>query len=285
MSSRVRAALAAAALALLAAGCGAGIVPQIHTDSERVPTARRLYGQGDYAIAVDLLNEYSTKGAGNADIDQAVYLLGLAYMKQKEWSSAQTQFERILREYPESDSAAAAGYRLGEALFGQARGPDFDQEYTLKALAQWENFVKGSPADPFADAARQGIGQCRTRLARKLWRSGDLYVKLKLYEPARRYFRGVLDDYSDTVVYGDAIIGMAMTDARLGRKDSALVVLRGLEHEFAGKPLGLRAAQVRSKVEKWPAEGDRTRRAHRPVEAPMTPVPTSNPTPGTSYSP
>ena len=122
-------------LAAVLAGCGASIVPQIHNESDRLEVARRLYARHEYALVVEVLNNYATTGTGHADIDQAVYLLGLAYLNQKEFASAQGQFERIAHDYPESDSANAASYRLGEALFGQARDADFDQEFTLRAMA------------------------------------------------------------------------------------------------------------------------------------------------------
>jgi outer membrane protein assembly factor BamD len=286
-ASPVRTLLAALALGAVLAGCGASIVPQIHNESDRLEVARRLYARHEYTLVVEVLNNYATTGTGHADIDQAVYLLGLAYLNQKEFASAQGQFERIAHDYPESDSANAASYRLGEALFGQARDADFDQEFTLRAMAQWDGFVKGTPADPWAPLARQRIADCRTRLARKLWRSGDVYLKLNLYEPAKIYFTSVLGDYADTPVVGDALIGLAVADARLGRKDTALVVLRGLEQEFAGRPLGVRAAATRARVEKWPAEGDTKHRRHRTVESTAPPAGTASPTPATStpYTP
>ena len=274
MSVSIRTALGVAALGTLLAGCGAAIVPQIHNEANRMAVARRLYDKGDYAIVVDMLNSYAATGSGSADIDQAVYLLGNAYMKQKDFAGAQAQFERIARDYPESDSAAAASYRLGEALLGQSRSSDFDQEFTLKALEQLNRVVQDVPGSSWATLAEARIAECRVRLARKLWRSGDLYVKQNLYEPALIYYRSVINDYSDTPVLGDALIGLAVADARLGRKDTALVVLRDLETRFAGHELGQRAASVRAKVERWPAEGDTKHRRHRSVE---TAVPTPQP--------
>ena len=280
MASRLRAAATAAACCLVLAGCGAAIAPQIHNDADRVAAARKLYDQHDYTLAVDVLSNYATTGTGNADIDQAVYLLGLAYLGQREFASAQTQFERIAHDYPESDSASAAAYRLGQALYGQSRDYDFDQEFTLRALRQWEGFVRDSPDDPWAALARQGVAECRERLALKLWRNGDIYVKLKLYDPARFYFRNVIDLYPDTPAFGDAVIGLAVADARLGKRDSALALLHGLEQQFEGRPLASRAAEMRSRVEKWPPEGDVRSRRHRTVEPGA--LPPQNPTPSST---
>jgi outer membrane assembly lipoprotein YfiO len=279
LASSFRTALGALALAALVAGCGATVLPQVRGDGDRVTIARRLYDAGEYGTAVEMLSSYVTTGTGNADIDEAVYLLGLSYLHQREWASAQSQFERIARDYPESDSASAAAYRLGVALYGQSRGPDFDQEFSLKALTQWEGLVQAAPEDPWAALARTRIAEARSRLAHKLWRSGDVYVKLKLYEPAKVYFGSILRDYADTPEYGDALIGNAVADARLGHRDSAMVVLAGLAKEFEGRPLGLRAAATLAKVRTWPPEGDVKHRRHRTVEpslaAPQTPTPTT----------
>jgi len=278
---RLRTSFAAAAFLAALAGCGASVLPQVMNDSARVPLARQLLDKGDAVLASEVLKAYAQSGAGNADIDQAVYLLGVAYLRQHEWVEAQTQFERVLREYPESDSASAASYRLGEALFGQARPADFDQEYTLKALAQWQAFVQQYPDHPFVAEADAQIAACRARLAHKLWRNGDVYRKQDLYEPAQFYFKAVIEQYSDTPVYGDALIGLALTDAKLGRKDTALVVLRDLAKKFDGKPLGDEAARWAERVQKWPAEGARRHRGHKMVEPEQTPqLPTAPSTTG-----
>jgi len=277
-----KAALVALAVALVVAGCGGAVLPQIQNESDRLPIARNLYDQGEYGTAVELLSNYVSTGNGKADIDQAVYLLGIAYLGQKEWASAQSQFERISRDFPESDSANAAAYRLGYAMSRQTHGPDFDQENTLKAMAQFHTLVASQPDDPWAALARTRIAELRSALAHKLWRDGDVYLKLKLYEPAKVYYGSVLREYPDTPEYGDALIGNAMADARLGKRDSAIVVLEGLAKQFQGRPLGLKASLTLEHVRKWPAEGDVKHRRHRSVEPSQTPPAT--PTPSTPTS-
>ena len=273
MLARLRTLVAVAALAALIAGCGAAVVPQVHNDADRFNLARRLYDKGDYAVAIDILNPYVTTGSGQADIDRAVYLLGLGYLQQREWVSAETQFARVMRDYPESDSAQSASYRLAEAYFGLAKGPDFDQEFTLKALHQWQDFAQSADGHWLVPQAQKQILACRSRLATKLYRTGDLYLKLKDYKPAKRYFQNVIDDYADTAPYGDALIGMAIAQARLGEKAKALAALGDLEKQFAGRPLGELARQWKLKVGKWPDAGDLAKRSHKPIEAPVTPLP------------
>jgi outer membrane assembly lipoprotein YfiO len=259
--------LFAAALAL-AAGCGGSVLPQVHDEGGRLELARRLYAKGDATLAIEVLAPFSTSGSGSANVDEAVYLLGLCHLKTRDFTGAQADFERLQRDYPESDSAPSAAFRKGEALWGQARGPDFDQDNTLKALDQWMAFRRDHPGHWLADEATRRIGEARARLATKLYRTGDLYVKLKDYESARRYFRDVLTEYSESPVSGDALIGWAVASARLGERDTALATLSNLEKENAGTPLAVRAARTRAMMARWKSEKAPVRRHTAPNEPP-----------------
>ena len=116
--------LAALALVAVIAGCGGSVLPQVHDEGGRLELARKLYAKGDASLAIEVLAPFSTSGTGAANVDEAVYLLGLCHLKTKDFAAAQADFERVQRDYPESDSAASAEFRQGEALWGQSRGPD-----------------------------------------------------------------------------------------------------------------------------------------------------------------
>ena len=100
--------VACAVLLALLAGCGGAVLPQVHDQGGRLELARRLYAKGDAALAVEALAPFSTSGSGSANVDEAVYLLGLCHLKMKEFSAAQADFERMMRDYPESYSAPSA---------------------------------------------------------------------------------------------------------------------------------------------------------------------------------
>jgi len=261
---------------VLGHGCGGSVLPQVHDEAGRLALARRLYEKGDAALAIEALAPFSTSGSGAADVDEAVYLLGLCHLRMKDFTTAEADFERLQRDYPESDSAASASFRLGEAMWGQARGPDFDQEFTLKALDQWMSFRRDHPDHWLAPEAARRIGEARSRLATKLYRTGDLYVKLKEYEAARGYFHDVMTEYSDTHLYGDAMIGWAISSARLGERDTAMVLLRNMEEEYKGTELGHRAEKTLGEMKHWKWGVQRTKRHNKPNEPPpQAPTPTS----------
>jgi outer membrane protein assembly factor BamD len=242
--------LCASALAAILAGCGASVLPAVHGEPERLALARRAFQNRQWSVAVELLKGYIENNAGGADVDQAVELLGETYLRQKSWGEAQVEFERLLRDYPESDSAGAASYHLGEALWGQARGPDFDQEYTEKALTQWQSYLNAYPGHWLNARGETHLQLARARLAKKLADSGTLYLKLKRIDPARLYFGRVLDEYADTPAAVQAQLGLALADARQGKREQAIEELREVQTRFPHAREAREAARELKRLER-----------------------------------
>lgn len=240
---------AAAAGALIAlAGCGAGSLPAVHSEPERLDLGRKMAAKGDYVDAIELLKTYVDNNAGSADVDHALYTLGDCYLHVHDWAEGAVQFERLLREFPESDSSAAASYRLGIAYDGQARPPDFDQEYTVKAIDQWRHYLDTYPGHSANDAAKHDIETARMKLATKLVETGDLYVKLRQLTAARVYYGRVESDYSDLPQLGEAWLGLARIDVLEHNKEAAIEKLKQVEERFAGRPVAAVAAHERSRL-------------------------------------
>ncbi len=235
---------------LLLAGCAASTLPSVHSEPERLALGRDALVHGKPAVAVELLKTYVANNPGGAEVDEATELLGEAHLKLKQWVDAQTQFERVVRDYPESDSSAAAAYHLGEALWGQARSDDFDQDFTKRALEQWESYLRGYPGH-WANGIGQGhVAVARTRLANKLSDAGELYLRNGLLEPARKYFQRVLDEYADTARRANAELGIATIDAKQGHRAEAIAGFRAVEQHFPGSKIAREAAARRGRLER-----------------------------------
>ena len=237
-------------LLLALAGCGGSVLPQIHSEQERLDVAKRMVDKKEYIQAIELLKQYVANNVGSADVDEALYLLGLTELRIKDWTASQLDFERLLRDYPESDSSASAQFRLGEALYGQARGPDFDQEYTEKALEQWQRYQREYPGHWLQVEADRKVAHARSRLADKYLKNARLYMKLSLPEPARVYYSRVVNEFPESPQAGVATIELALAEAEAGLKQEAIDRLRRVEQEFPGQPIAQRAAYERARLEK-----------------------------------
>lgn len=237
------------ALMPVLAGCGAGVLPSVRSESERLALAERLAQKREYGTAIELLKVFIASNGGSADVDNAIYLLGDCYLKTKVWGSASLEFERLLRDFPESDSGAAASFRLAESYYGQSRSPDFDQEFTVKSEEQWQSYLRDNPGHWLNPEARRRILLAHVRLATKLTHTGNLYLKMHQLKPARSYFERVEREYPDTPLLADAWVGMAKCDEREGRKAAAVERLKQVESQFAGRPVAERAARERARLQ------------------------------------
>src|SRR5262245_41304556 len=230
---RVTAALllcaAASLYALSLAGCAAVSMPAIHSEPERLQVARKLAKDREYTSAIEQLKIYVERNAGSAHVDEAIYLLGECYLKSKDFPNAAVEFERLQRDFPESDSSAAAAFGLAEAQYGQSRPPDFDQEFTSKALEQWEHYRRDYPYHWLVPKAEERIAKARLQLATKLLNNADLYLKLSQIEPARIYYQQVEAEYSDTPLLGNAMIGQARCFALEGKTAESIAYLKDME--------------------------------------------------------
>jgi len=247
--------LAVVCLTLTLAGCAAHTMPEVRTEADRLQMARTAMDKHQYIDAAELLKGYVQRNAGTAQVDGAICMLGECFLNTHDWVPAQEQFEKLLRDYPESDSAGSASFLLGDAFMGQSRPRDFDQQFTQRALDQWDEYVRRYPDHWRHEQAEQRVLDAPTTLARKLVDTADLYVKLRQYTPARIYYQRVIDDYHDTVPLIDAQVGLAILQARLGKFEEAIQTLRQIEETFPGRPVAARAAKERVKLEKKLAKG------------------------------
>jgi len=236
-------------LVVALSGCAAHTMPEVRNENERMTSGQIAMQKHQYLDAIDLFKGYIQRNAGTAQVDGAICMLGECYLATHDWVTAQGQFERLLKDYPESDSAGSASYLLGEALMGQSRPRDFDQQYTQKALDQWDDYLRRYPDHWRHEQAERRVLDARTQLARKLVDTADLYMKLRQWEPARVYYQRVVDDYRETVPSGDAELGLALVEARIGKTAEAITALKDLEQRFPGRPVAARAASERARLE------------------------------------
>ncbi|MBI3548416.1 MAG: tetratricopeptide repeat protein [Elusimicrobia bacterium] len=136
----------------------------------RVPIV--LYAQGivslhkgDYASAEKALKQVST--------DDAIFYLGKTYLLSKRPFLAATAFERLVREYPESELREESDFFIGDSFF---LAKDYDG-----AITKYQRFLEKYPDSRLKVAA--------------LFRIGSSYFQKKSYVDARANFQSVLDRY------------------------------------------------------------------------------------------
>ena len=94
-------------------------------------------------------------------------------------------------------------FRICEAYSYES--PDYfnDQTFTEKALERYQEFLDDFPNSEYISLINKSMIDLRYKLAKKLFETGILYMKMDEYEPARMSFNQILDKYYDTDIIGD----------------------------------------------------------------------------------
>lgn len=168
--------------------------------------ARAAVERKDYRKAEELLKGYLDLNPVSREAGEAHYLLGIVHYRRGEWPLAATEFAILINQFPDDVRVPDGRFHLALAFWRQSRPAPYDQEYTKRALSEFDRFLALYPDHPRAEDARKWRDEARSRLARKAFDNGRLYYKLSYYEPARLYLAEVREKYADTEWFPQALL-------------------------------------------------------------------------------
>lgn len=221
--------LLACALALSSsAGCG-GTLRETQGGMADFDRAKASYDRGDYLDAVVDFKAYIELFPGTDKTDDALFYLGGAYMRQKDYALASGQFDRLLRDFPSSPFQPDALLELARCDDLQSHGASLDQSETERALSRYNQFLEQYPENPKAKDAETRIRVLRDRLAEKRFRAGRLYHKLHQEAAAAMSLRIVLAEFTDSKWAPETALLLADVLARQGKQGEAIETLKKLQ--------------------------------------------------------
>ncbi len=98
------------------------------------------YNRGNYALAADGLALFIKAHPQSARTPDALFYLGLSSYNQKAYDKAQPSFERILKEYPNSNQFLPAKLKRAQCLLKQGLKPA-----AIKAFKEITDSFRGTP--------------------------------------------------------------------------------------------------------------------------------------------
>jgi len=186
------------ALPLLLLACGTTKIPPNLTAEERFEVAKRLFDKSKYLEAKTQFKIITLNNPGSRIVDEAQYYLAETHFKLKEYLLAASEYERVLRMYPQSPLVDDAQYKIGLCYLKLSPGYALDQDYTYKAITEFQRFLEDYPTSDLVPQVEKYLFQCRSKLAEKDYRAGELYRKMGDCRAAAVYFDSVLNNYYDT---------------------------------------------------------------------------------------
>jgi outer membrane protein assembly factor BamD len=203
----------------------------------------KYYEKGDLLKAQKELQKVIYGFPGQTFIDTAQYYLAMTYFDIKSYPEAIGEFRKLLQTYPSSALADDSQYHI--ALSHDLQSPHYwlEQTDTYSAIDEFGIFLDRYPESPLIDDANAKLALLYDKLAKKLYKSGELYLKLNDYDPALLYFGQVRDNYPSTQWASYAMYYSAVALLKKGKKSDALTEFQNFVTAFPDHKL-VKKAQV-----------------------------------------
>ena len=177
------------------------------TASQYFKYAKEKFDEEDYYDASNEFTVIVLRYAGSIVADSAQLYLGDCHFKMDEYIIAAAEYEKLINNMSRSPLVPAAQYKLAESYYNISPRPPLDQNYTERAMREYQNFIEDFPTDELAESAEKKITSCREKIAVKQYKNAETYRKMHEYKAAIIYYGIVIDEYYDTSLADEALIG------------------------------------------------------------------------------
>jgi outer membrane protein assembly factor BamD len=143
--------------------------------------AKNYFAKGQYGRSATLLNELITIMKGTDKAEESLYMLGMSYYNQKDYSTAAQTFNTYVATYPRGVYAELASYHAGKALFLDTPEARLDQSGTYTAIQQLQTFMEYYPKSDKVQEAQSMIFELQDKLVLKDYLAARLYYDLGNY--------------------------------------------------------------------------------------------------------
>jgi outer membrane protein assembly factor BamD len=158
------------------------------------------------------------------------YYLAECSFKRKEYLESSRDYRRVADENARDSLAPHALLRSGDAYSRLWRRPELDATYGLSALTTYQELLRRYPNSPAATEGRERILELNEWFAKKAFKSGIYYYRLKAFDSAIIYFKSVVADFPATSYASQSLVKLVEAYDRIGyeedREDMCMQIRR-----------------------------------------------------------
>ncbi|HLG31843.1 MAG TPA: outer membrane protein assembly factor BamD [Ignavibacteriaceae bacterium] len=189
---------------------------------DRLQHAIQIYNEEDYQESLDEFQSLILQYPGSAIVDDAQYYLGMTRYQRDEFVLAAYEFSKLIKSMPASEFLDDSQYMLAETYYELSPNYNLDQQYTVKAIEEFQAFIDFFPLNEKVAEAEIKINELNEKLARKSYTIALIYEKLEYYTASLKYFDEVVETYHDTPYASQALYSKIMLLMERERQDEAL---------------------------------------------------------------
>lgn len=191
------------------AGCSSDEALKEYNVEEEFNQGMKKFQEGDYLEAIDNFKIVTLQFQGSRYADVAQFYMGECRFRREEYVLAAYEYEQLLKLMPHSPYCSKALFQQATSYYKLSPSSYLDQEYTRKAIDTYQAFLEYYPTDSLATVAEERIKELNTKLAKKEYENGIIYMKMRYYRSAAYYFDIVLNKYHDTQYAEPALLKKA----------------------------------------------------------------------------
>ena len=203
------------------------------TPEEQLAAAKKLFAREKYFAAQEKFRMIVLQNPGNVIIEEAQFYLAESYFYEKKYVLAIEEYEKLIRSLPSSPFIDDAYYKVGLCYYDLSPGYALDQEYTQKAISQFKSFLTKYPNSELKDKVREKLQACHTKLAKKVYKTGELYRKMNYLRAAVISYKDVLEEYHDTEFVPNALYWLVKCNVKMENFEEAQKYYNQLTSSYA----------------------------------------------------
>lgn len=213
------------------------------TPDQQLEAAKKSFEKEKYYIAQDRFRLIVLHNPGNVIVEEAQFYLAESYFHQQKYVMAIEEYEKLIRSLPNSPYIDDAYYKVGLCYYELSPGYALDQEYTYKAISQFKSFLVKYPDSKLREKVEQKLHACHKKLAKKVFKTAELYRKMNYLRAAVISYKDVLDEYSDTVFVPNALFWLVKCHIKMDNVKEAKKYYEQLTSSYANTDWAKRAEE------------------------------------------
>lgn len=180
------------------------------------------FRKGNYTKASEIFQRVLLEFVpGDPRIPEAHFFLGESYFGSHSQLQAVREFRKVSDDFPNNPLAPDALYRAGDAYADLWRKPQLDPTYGRSAVATYTELLNRYPDSQPAAKARVMLQDLSDKFAYKEWETARYYLRMKAYDSAILYMKGLVAAYPNTPSAQQALVQLVTTYRSLGYQEDA----------------------------------------------------------------
>lgn len=179
------------------------------------------FEKGDYETAVKLFELVEKDYSYTSWASQSLLMRSFIYYDTSNYIRALENLQRFKKKYAGNKNMDYAEYLIGLCLFEQINFSYLSQQTTELALKQFNLIIKEYPDSKYVSDVKFKIDLLREQLASKEIYIARYYAKRKKWLPAMYRLNNILKNYQDTIFIEEALHRLVEINYSIGNVESA----------------------------------------------------------------